>query len=128
MLHLLKLIRAKAKQPAYTLSVQMELGTPIPLTVLTYNRFEVFASRGIKLGPTLFFSWMSGETVNGSFASYQAFAISDPSSVRGYGEGAIGVGLSYYLPVRISQSNTSVEVEHVCRSGTRLSLRIVLVG
>ncbi|KAK7355899.1 hypothetical protein VNO80_15163 [Phaseolus coccineus] len=75
-------------------SFQMELGIPIPLTLLTYNRFEVFAARGIKLGPAMFFSRMSGGIVVGSFAPYQAFAIGGPSSVRGYGEGAIGVGQS----------------------------------
>jgi len=37
---------------------------------------------------------MSGGTVMGSFAPYQAFAIGGPSSVRGYGKGAIGVGQS----------------------------------
>ncbi|CAJ1968945.1 unnamed protein product [Sphenostylis stenocarpa] len=75
-------------------SVQMELGTPIPPTLFAYYRFEVSAARGIKLGPALFFSRMSGGTVMGSFAPYQAFAIGGPSSVRGYGEGAISVGQS----------------------------------
>ncbi|KAG4396905.1 hypothetical protein GLYMA_10G034900v4 [Glycine max] len=75
-------------------SVQMELGTPIPPILLSYYRFEVSAARGIKLGPTIFFSRMSGGTVMGSFAPYQAFAIGGPSSVRGYGEGAVGVGQS----------------------------------
>ncbi|RZB72132.1 hypothetical protein D0Y65_036462 [Glycine soja] len=37
---------------------------------------------------------MSGGTVMGSFAPYQAFAVGGPSSVRGYGEGAVGVGQS----------------------------------
>ncbi|XP_052731123.1 outer envelope protein 39, chloroplastic [Vigna angularis] len=78
-------------------SVQMELGTAIPPTLLTYYRFEVTAARGIKLGPALFFSRMSGGTVKGSFAPYQAFAIGGPSSVRGYGEGAVGVGQSCLL-------------------------------
>ncbi|ESW16920.1 hypothetical protein PHAVU_007G195200 [Phaseolus vulgaris] len=75
-------------------SVQMELGTPIPPTLFTYYRLEVSSARGIKLGPALFCSRMSGGTIKGSFAPYQAFAIGGPSSVRGYGEGAIGVGQS----------------------------------
>ncbi|XP_020231502.1 outer envelope protein 80, chloroplastic-like [Cajanus cajan] len=75
-------------------SVRMELGTPIPPTLLTYYRFEISAARGIKLGPALFFSRMSGGSVMGCFAPYQAFAIGGPGSVRGYGEGAVGVGQS----------------------------------
>ncbi|XP_027937338.1 outer envelope protein 80, chloroplastic-like isoform X3 [Vigna unguiculata] len=78
-------------------SVQMELGTAISQNLLTYYRFEVTAARGIKLGPALFFSRMSSGTVKGSFAPYQAFAVGGPSSVRGYGEGAIGVGQSCLL-------------------------------
>ncbi|KAK7393430.1 hypothetical protein VNO78_21986 [Psophocarpus tetragonolobus] len=75
-------------------SVKMELGTPILPTLLTYSRLELSAARGIKLGPALLFSRMSGGTVMGSFAPYQAFAIGGPNSVRGYGEGAIAVGQS----------------------------------
>ncbi|TKY52720.1 Outer envelope protein 80 [Spatholobus suberectus] len=73
-------------------SIKMEVG--IPPTLQTHYRFEVSTARGIKLGPALFFSRMSGGTVVGSFAPYQAFAIGGPGSVRGYGEGAVGVGQS----------------------------------
>jgi outer membrane protein assembly factor BamA len=37
---------------------------------------------------------LSGGSIVGSIAPYQAFAIGGPNSVRGYGEGAVGSGQS----------------------------------
>jgi len=42
--------------------------------------------------PFCFSGRRSGGILMGSFAPYQAFAISVPSSMQGYGEGAVGVG------------------------------------
>ncbi|XP_027368068.1 outer envelope protein 80, chloroplastic-like [Abrus precatorius] len=75
-------------------SFQMEQGIPLPPNLVTFNRFKFFASRGFKLGPAFFSSWLTGGSIVGSIAPYQAFAIGGPSSVRGYGEGAVGSGQS----------------------------------
>ncbi|XP_057425005.1 outer envelope protein 39, chloroplastic-like isoform X2 [Lotus japonicus] len=75
-------------------SVQMQQGIPLGPNLLTFNRFKFFASKGVKLGPALFTSWLSGGSIVGPIAPHQAFAIGGPSSVRGYGEGAVGSGQS----------------------------------
>ncbi|KEH42570.1 outer membrane OMP85 family protein [Medicago truncatula] len=76
-------------------SLQMEQGIPLQPNLLTFNRFKFFASKGVKLGPTVLSSWLSGGSIVGSIAPHQAFAIGGPNSVRGYGEGAVGSGQSY---------------------------------
>ncbi|KAE9611441.1 hypothetical protein Lal_00011862 [Lupinus albus] len=75
-------------------SLQMEQGIPLQPNLLTFNRFKLFASKGFKLGPAFFSTWFSGGSIVGSIAPHQAFAIGGPSSVRGYGEGAVGSGQS----------------------------------
>ncbi|PNX97218.1 outer envelope protein of 80 chloroplastic-like [Trifolium pratense] len=73
----------------------MEHGmTPLQPNLLTFNQFKFFASKGVKLGPAVFSSWLSGGSIVGSIAPHQAFAIGGPNSVRGYGEGAVGSGQS----------------------------------
>ncbi|WJX18472.1 hypothetical protein P8452_08267 [Trifolium repens] len=75
-------------------TLQMEHGIPLQPNLLTFNQFKFFASKGVKLGPAVVSSWLSGGSIVGSIAPYQAFAIGGPNSVRGYGEGAVGSGQS----------------------------------
>ncbi|KAG4383607.1 hypothetical protein GLYMA_13G121201v4 [Glycine max] len=56
---------------------------------------------------------MSGGTVMGSFAPYQAFAVGGPSSVRGYGEGAVGVGQSCLVS---TSELSSIPLCSLCKS------------
>ncbi|XP_058746321.1 outer envelope protein 39, chloroplastic-like [Vicia villosa] len=72
----------------------MEQGISLRPNLLIFNRFNFFVSNGLKLGPTIFSSWLSGGSIFGSFGPHQAFAIGGVNSVRGYGEGAIGCGQS----------------------------------
>ncbi|KAK7270324.1 hypothetical protein RIF29_23383 [Crotalaria pallida] len=75
-------------------SFQMEQGIPLQPNLLTFNKFRFFASKGAKLGPAFFSTWLTGGSIVGSIAPHQAFAIGGPNSVRGYGEGAVGSGQS----------------------------------
>ncbi|XP_054800646.1 outer envelope protein 39, chloroplastic-like [Prosopis cineraria] len=76
------------------LSLQMEQGIPCHSNLMTFNRFKIVASRGLKIGPTFFSTRVTGGSIVGSIAPHLAFAIGGPDSVRGYGEGAVGSGQS----------------------------------
>ena len=101
---------------------QMEQGLPLLSKWLIFNRFKIVASKGFKLGstflvtryliPVIFFfpilHWhiiisnsyhlfslsnsLTGGSIVGDMAPYQAFALGGIGSVRGYGEGAVGSG------------------------------------
>lgn len=86
---------AKANDRSFSqLSLQIEQGIPILSKWLMFNRFKFCASKGVKLGPTFFIASLTGGSIVGDMAPYQAFAIGGPGSVRGYGEGAVGSGRS----------------------------------
>ncbi|KAI4301132.1 hypothetical protein L6164_034444 [Bauhinia variegata] len=74
-------------------SLQMEQGVAF-LSNTTFNRFKFVVSKGVKLGPVFFSTWLTGGSIVGAISPYQAFAIGGPSSVRGYGEGSVGSGQS----------------------------------
>ncbi|KAF0925264.1 hypothetical protein E2562_015975 [Oryza meyeriana var. granulata] len=71
---------------------QMEQGLPLVPKSLTFNRVKCAISKGIKLGPTFLVTSLTGGSIVGDMAPYQAFAIGGLGSVRGYGEGAVGAG------------------------------------
>ncbi|RAL38939.1 unnamed protein product [Cuscuta campestris] len=73
-------------------SLQIEQGIPIRSQWPNFNRFKFVASKGVKLGPAFFTTRLTGGSIVGNIAPYQAFAIGGINSVRGYGEGAIGAG------------------------------------
>ncbi|KAK7345795.1 hypothetical protein VNO77_16406 [Canavalia gladiata] len=106
----------------------MEQGISLPPNLRTFNRFKFFASKGVKLGKAFFSSWLSGGSIIGSIAPYQAFAIGGPNSVRGYGEGAIGSGQSCLVSKSEVQIPLSKKVTSVifldCGSDLRSSRRI----
>ncbi|PIA54292.1 hypothetical protein AQUCO_00900677v1 [Aquilegia coerulea] len=86
---------AKANDRSFSqLSLQIEQGIPVLSKWLVFNRFKFFASKGVKLGPSFFLASLTGGSIVGDMAPYQAFAIGGYGSVRGYGEGAVGSGRS----------------------------------
>lgn len=86
---------AKATDRSFTrFSLQIEQGIPILSKWLIFNRFKFGASKGIRLGPAFFLTSLTGGSVVGDIAPYQAFSIGGQGSVRGYGEGAVGCGRS----------------------------------
>ncbi|KAF6170005.1 hypothetical protein GIB67_034397 [Kingdonia uniflora] len=76
------------------LNLQIEQGIPVLSKWLIFNRFKFVASKGVKLGRAFLLSSLTGGSIVGDMAPYQAFAIGGLSSVRGYGEGAVGSGRS----------------------------------
>lgn len=76
------------------LNFQMEQGLPLLSKWLIFNRFKFVASKGVKLGPALFVTSLTGGSIVGDMAPHQAFTIGGIGSVRGYGEGAVGSGRS----------------------------------
>lgn len=76
------------------LNFQMEQGLPLLSKWLIFNRFKFTTSKGVKLGPAFLVSSLTGGSIVGDMAPYQAFAIGGLGSVRGYGEGAVGSGRS----------------------------------
>lgn len=76
------------------LSLQIEQGIPVLSKWLIFNRFKFCASKGVKLGPAILLASLTGGSIVGDMAPYQAFAIGGLGSVRGYGEGAVGSGRS----------------------------------
>ncbi|KAF8396358.1 hypothetical protein HHK36_017975 [Tetracentron sinense] len=76
------------------LSLQIEQGIPVLFKWLVFNRFKFVASKGVKLGPAFLLSSLTGGSIVGDMAPYQAFAIGGLGNVRGYGEGAVGSGRS----------------------------------
>ncbi|XP_019238059.1 PREDICTED: outer envelope protein 80, chloroplastic isoform X2 [Nicotiana attenuata] len=86
---------AKANDRSFTqFSLQIEQGIPILSKWLIFNRFKFAASRGLKLGPAFLLTSLTGGSIVGDIAPYQAFAIGGLGSVRGYGEGAVGCARS----------------------------------
>ncbi|XP_057954448.1 outer envelope protein 39, chloroplastic isoform X2 [Malania oleifera] len=75
-------------------SLQIEQGIPVLSKWLIFNRFKFVASKGFKLGPAFLLTSLTGGSVVGDMAPYQAFAIGGLGSVRGYGDGAVGSGTS----------------------------------
>ncbi|XP_010541693.1 PREDICTED: outer envelope protein 80, chloroplastic isoform X2 [Tarenaya hassleriana] len=75
-------------------SMQIEQGIPVMSKWLIFNRFKFIASKGIKLGPAFLLASLTGGSIVGDMAPYQAFTIGGLGSVRGYGEGAVGSGRS----------------------------------
>ncbi|CAN1831923.1 APO protein 3, mitochondrial [Linum perenne] len=78
----------------FELSMQIEQGIPVLSKWITFNRFKFVATKGIKLGPAFLLSSLTGGSIVGDMAPYQAFAVGGLGSVRGYGEGAVGAGRS----------------------------------
>ncbi|XP_008787772.1 outer envelope protein 39, chloroplastic isoform X1 [Phoenix dactylifera] len=76
------------------LNFQMEQGLPLLSKWLIFNRFKFITSKGVKLGPAFLVSSLTGGSIVGDMAPYQAFTIGGLGSVRGYGEGAVGSGRS----------------------------------
>lgn len=74
--------------------MQIEQGIPLLSKWLIFNRFKFVASKGVRLGPAFLLTSLTGGSVVGDIAPYQAFAIGGLGSVRGYGEGAVGTGRS----------------------------------
>nr|GLL31347.1 outer envelope protein 80, chloroplastic isoform X1 [Ipomoea trifida]GMD14461.1 outer envelope protein 80, chloroplastic isoform X1 [Ipomoea batatas] len=86
---------ARANDQSLTeFTLQIEQGVPILSKWLIFNRFKFVASKGVKLGPAFLLTRLTGGSIVGDIAPYQAFAIGGLNSVRGYGEGAIASGRS----------------------------------
>ncbi|KAG2371567.1 Outer envelope protein [Vigna angularis] len=75
-------------------NLQIEQGVPVLSKWIIFNRFKFVASKGIKLGPAFLLTRLTGGSIVGDMAPYQAFSIGGLGSVRGYGEGAVGSGRS----------------------------------
>ncbi|XP_015866346.1 outer envelope protein 39, chloroplastic [Ziziphus jujuba] len=73
-------------------TLQIEQGIPVLSKWLIFNRFKFAASKGVKLGPGFLLARVTGGSIVGDMAPYQAFTIGGLGSVRGYGEGAVGSG------------------------------------
>ncbi|KAK9279192.1 hypothetical protein L1049_012870 [Liquidambar formosana] len=85
----------KANDHSFTrFSLQIEQGIPVLSKWLIFNRFKFVASKGVRLGPAFLLTSLTGGSIVGDMAPYQAFAIGGLGSVRGYGEGAVGSGRS----------------------------------
>ncbi|XP_058105294.1 outer envelope protein 39, chloroplastic isoform X2 [Magnolia sinica] len=76
------------------LNFQIEQGIPLLSKWLIFNRFKFVVSKGVKLGPAFLLTSLTGGSIVGDMAPYQAFAIGGLNSIRGYGEGAVGSGRS----------------------------------
>ncbi|KAK4780135.1 hypothetical protein SAY87_016241 [Trapa incisa] len=75
-------------------SFQIEQGIPLLSKWIIFNRLKFVASKGVKVGPAFLLASITGGSIVGDMAPYQAFAIGGLGSVRGYGEGSIGSGRS----------------------------------
>ncbi|KAG9129000.1 hypothetical protein Leryth_014771 [Lithospermum erythrorhizon] len=75
-------------------NLHIEQGIPLLSKWLIFNRFKFVASKGLKLGPAFLLGSLTGGSIVGDIAPYQAFSIGGLGSVRGYGEGAVGSGRS----------------------------------
>ncbi|KAK8968290.1 hypothetical protein KSP40_PGU016489 [Platanthera guangdongensis] len=73
---------------------QMEQGLPLLSKWLIFNKFKFVVSRGVRIGPSLLVTSLTGGSLVGDMAPHQAFSIGGYNSVRGYGEGAVGCGRS----------------------------------
>ncbi|CAN0923395.1 Outer envelope protein 36, chloroplastic [Linum grandiflorum] len=98
---------AKANDHSFTrFSMQVEQGVPALSEWLIFNRFKFVATKGIRLGPAFFLASLTGGTIVGNMAPHQAFAVGGIGSVRGYGEGGVGVGRSCLVANNELTSNT----------------------
>ncbi|KAH9627420.1 hypothetical protein KSS87_012070 [Heliosperma pusillum] len=78
----------------FEFSLQIEQGIPVLSKWLVFNRFQFVGTKGFKLGPAFLMTSVTGGSIVGDMAPYQAFAIGGFGSVRGYGEGGVGTGRS----------------------------------
>ncbi|CAI0541611.1 unnamed protein product [Linum tenue] len=86
---------AKATNDSFSrFSMQIEQGIPVLSKWLIFNKFKFVATKGLKLGPAFLVASLTGGSIVGDMAPYQAFAVGGLGSVRGYGEGAVGSGRS----------------------------------
>ncbi|GAB4859868.1 Outer envelope protein 39, chloroplastic [Ancistrocladus abbreviatus] len=86
---------AKANDHCFTrFNLQIEQGIPVLSKWLIFNCFKFVGTKGIKLGPAFLMTSLTGGSIVGDMAPYQAFAIGGQGSVRGYGDGAVGTGRS----------------------------------
>ncbi|XP_020572211.1 outer envelope protein 80, chloroplastic [Phalaenopsis equestris] len=76
------------------LNFQIEQGLPLLSKWLIFNRFKFVASKGVRVGPALLVTSLTGASIVGDMAPHQAFSIGGYGSIRGYGEGAVGSGRS----------------------------------
>ncbi|KAK9279846.1 hypothetical protein L1049_013528 [Liquidambar formosana] len=89
---------AKENDHGFTqFSLQIEKGFPVLSKGLLFNRFKFVASKGVRFGPAFLLTSLTGGSIVGAMAPYQAFAIGGLGSVRGYGKGAVGSGTSCLL-------------------------------
>ncbi|TKY48703.1 Outer envelope protein 80 [Spatholobus suberectus] len=91
-------------------NLQIEQGIPVLSKWIIFNRFKFVASKGIKLGPAFLLTRLTGGSIVGDMAPYQAFSIGGLGSVRGYGEGAVGSGRSCLV------ANSELTLPLVCDS------------
>ncbi|XP_061366944.1 outer envelope protein 39, chloroplastic-like [Gastrolobium bilobum] len=109
---------AEAKDRHFThFNLQVEQGFTLHPNLLSFLRFKFFASEGTKLGPALLSYRCTGGSIVGSFAPHHAFAIGGPSSVRGYGEGAVATGQSCL----VSTSELAIPLHHSSPSYFKVS-------
>ncbi|CAM6046827.1 unnamed protein product [Sphagnum compactum] len=71
-----------------------EQGLPLAKNWLFFNRINVRARQGLRVGPVRCIASFSGGTVIGDLAPHEAFPIGGTNSVRGYDEGSVGSGRS----------------------------------
>ncbi|KAL2650197.1 hypothetical protein R1flu_018325 [Riccia fluitans] len=76
------------------LVLNTEQGLPIAADWLFFNRINVRARQGLRVGPVRCIASFSGGSVIGDLAPHEAFPIGGTNSVRGYDEGAVGSGRS----------------------------------
>ncbi|KAJ7546876.1 hypothetical protein O6H91_08G058900 [Diphasiastrum complanatum] len=76
------------------LVLNTEQGVPIAPEWLFFNRTNIRARQGLKIGPVRCIASFSGGNVLGDLAPHEAFPIGGTNSVRGYDEGAVGSGRS----------------------------------
>ncbi|KAG0589524.1 hypothetical protein KC19_1G026600 [Ceratodon purpureus] len=76
------------------LVLNTEQALPVAPDWLFFNRINVRARQGLRLGPVRCIASFSGGTVVGDLAPHEAFPIGGTNSVRGYDEGAVGSGRS----------------------------------
>lgn len=106
---------AKASEHSFTrFSLQIEQGIPLLSKWLIFNRFKFAASKGLRLGRAFLLTSLSGGSIVGDIAPYQAFAIGGLGSVRGYGDGAVGSGRSCLV------ANSELTLPLVCISYIQL--------
>eukprot|EP00850_Spirogloea_muscicola_P010969 SM000066S20444 [mRNA] locus=s66:292568:297919:- [translate_table: standard] len=74
-----------------------EQGLPVSSDWLFFNRINVRARQGLRVGPVRCIASFSGGTVFYDLAPHEAFPIGGTNSVRGYDEGAVGSGRSYIV-------------------------------